>query len=464
MSQTQEKVLPGGFKLDDVVYSKFVQTGLSSHVSCGELGAVTITMPDLTYGERGVVTGVRGKTLLWVKFDKAGKWYVHPELLSKEMIPKDLPHGFKLYDVVYSKWFDSGSSSDITYGERGVVTGVWGKYLGKYLVCVKFEKAGLKTVYPEVLSKEMVPKDMPGGFKLNDVIYSNLFLSGTKSDLTYGQRGVVTGLWGKTLSVKFDKAEKWYVHPEVLSKEMAAKDLPGGFKLHDVVYYKKFQSGTPDVTSGERGIVSGVWGKTLVYVKFEKAGYKHVCPKSISKEAGKGIPAIKDDEKKDEKWTDAVIWRFCAVPKYRTQPSVWDSAHPFEDKTGYVGIVDRKAKTCYVESLSYFNTNDYGTCHKNMMEALNLWQEYQSWTQKPGYYLSELESFAGFIRVARQWRPNSCTLNVAHTSNMDQETVFAAIKVSGLLGMDEYAKARGMDVMKDTIWNNLKKQLEAITK
>jgi len=125
--------------------------------------------------------------------------------------------------------------------------------------------------------------------------------------------------------------------------------------------------------------------------------------------------------------------------------------------------VDRKLEVCYVERYSFFQTKDYGTIHRKMMHDLGRWQEYEAWKKRPRKHLRNLESYAGFVRVKGEWQPKSCTLNAAH-SGLDLELVLDAIKESGNPGMDERAKAEGMDIMKETIWLDLKQQLDDITR
>jgi len=175
--------------------------------------------------------------------------------------------------------------------------------------------------------------------------------------------------------------------------------------------------------------------------------------------------SVQDDEKKNQE-VEKSNWKFLSLQDNRDTPAVWDFEHPFDAKSSYIGIVDLNQETCYVEEPKNFKSeNDISTFHKEMMERLGRWKDYEKWIKnprKPKNYLN-LQSYAGFARFGRKWLPHSCTLNAAH-SGKSEKLVLEAIMSSGEQGLDKAGKKEGLHIMKPFIWNTLKEQLDKITK
>lgn len=152
-------------------------------------------------------------------------------------------------------------------------------------------------------------------------------------------------------------------------------------------------------------------------------------------------------------------YTFKSVKRAR-EDLVWSS---FEAKKNYIAVIDLGENICYVDDPGLFREDEIGTLHKKAMAELGLWESYEKWINNPCEHYLDLQRYAGFARQDRIWKPNSCTLNAAH-SGMSEKIVLEALKGSGRKKGDEFFKEQGLHKMKPLLWNPLKVQLDKMTK
>ena len=143
--------------------------------------------------------------------------------------------GDRLYYNGTSRTVESGTR--LTHGALGVVAGPGeGEYWGEGLQ-LRFGGGESVSCYLGTLSRER-PPPLPGGFALDDTVYS----SGSSYFFENGERGTVVGPAtlashkGKGLTVLFD-GNKGTVQVFLNQLSREPPQLPGGYNVGDHVYF-----------------------------------------------------------------------------------------------------------------------------------------------------------------------------------------------------------------------------------
>ena len=166
--------------------------------------------------------------------------------------------------------------------------------------------------------------------------------------------------------------------------------------------------------------------------------------------------SLKDDEKEERK----VRYTFLSSPSNWITPPVWKS---FDAKKNYIGILDLRQNVCYVDEPQLFKEVDMATLHKKLMVELRRWEAYEECLKNPRENYHHLLAYVGFAHFNGEWKPNSCTLNAAHSGN-SAEVVLKVLEGAGQKKGDHDGKKLGLNIMKPFLWDPLKKELDEMTK
>jgi len=239
------------------------------------------------YGMHGKVVGyadVAKKDRVDVQFDGCKKVQRIPEDGLSSSVPGPLPGGFEVNQDVYFTncgcVYTNGDKLD--YGMRGKVIGPADVDAMNQIV-VQFDgnKFAVNTFVAN-LSCSM-PQPLPEDLSLHQVVYyvgcEVSFPSG--DTVAYGMRGTVVGPADDDaigeVSVKFDGSDATAdipvkQIPVANLSVLQPQPLPGGFQVHQVVYFNGMPKPLPGghrLNYGSRGHVEGPAEKDKIVVKFE---------------------------------------------------------------------------------------------------------------------------------------------------------------------------------------------------
>eukprot|EP00929_Paragymnodinium_shiwhaense_P061834 TRINITY_DN30894_c0_g1_i2.p1 TRINITY_DN30894_c0_g1~~TRINITY_DN30894_c0_g1_i2.p1 ORF type:complete len:3837 (-),score=1261.56 TRINITY_DN30894_c0_g1_i2:66-11576(-) len=148
----------------------------------------------------------------------------------------------------------------VAYGERGQV--LQAPVQDDEYIIVRFSKYE-GPVHMDLLSDDALPREFTGGWRVGDAVYYSAATEMLESgeQVIYGERGTVAGPTpGEEdhLAVQFSN---YFgpVHLEFLSTERPEEEMPGDFKLGDVVFYR---GKTEALATGER-VVQGEKGEVV---------------------------------------------------------------------------------------------------------------------------------------------------------------------------------------------------------
>jgi len=259
--EVELEVLPGGFRVRDIVISTIELNDVDRTLSVGDRGTVigsSKTAPD---------------TQILCQFENFGSVSLGPDQVEVETLGHSL-RGL----VLICKIDRTDSNGTLAVGDRGIGIGPSTVDPDKEILC-RFEKYTSVSLLPD-----QVELELPGGYRIGDIVVSKTRRSDGPESVKKGEQGIVLGL-----SPTHRDTHIQCTFPNFANVCLIASDLslePSQFRIGDVVISKKHWKGAAGtVHCGDPGIVIGVQqpGKRIS-CKFEKCRCADVSVAEVKRE------------------------------------------------------------------------------------------------------------------------------------------------------------------------------------